>query len=206
MSSLELLFATPVFRAELGQRNGKALVADLETACLAIAREDRAGQDWCTANGYRGYTSYASLNDLAWRDPTIAALVERLDGVVAEFARALDYDLGGRALVCDSLWINVLEPNGYHSAHIHPHAVISGTVYVTMPAGASAIRFEDPRLAMQMAAPPRRATARRGNRTFVDVSPKPGTVLLWESFLRHEVLLNKSEQPRISISFNYAQK
>ena len=30
-----------------------------------------------------------------------------------------------------------------------------------------------------------------------------GTVLLWESFLRHEVPVNRSADERISVSFNY---
>ena len=29
-----------------------------------LAAEDAAGQAWCKANGYGGYTSYASLDDL----------------------------------------------------------------------------------------------------------------------------------------------
>jgi uncharacterized protein (TIGR02466 family) len=30
-----------------------------------------------------------------------------------------------------------------------------------------------------------------------------GDVLLWESWLRHEVPMNMSEEERISVSFNY---
>ncbi|HEY4126260.1 MAG TPA: 2OG-Fe(II) oxygenase family protein, partial [Rhizomicrobium sp.] len=76
--------------------------------------------------------------------------------------------------------------------------------YVEVPKGAADIRFEDPRLAMMMAAPPRKAKARRENQTFARVSPKAGTLLLWESYLRHEVLPNDARGKRISISFNYA--
>ena len=50
--------------------------------------------------------------------------------------------------------------------------VISGTYYVTVPEGAGAIRFEDPRLAMLMAAPPKKKNARPENRTFVSVAAK----------------------------------
>ncbi len=89
-------------------------------------------------------------------------------------------------------------------AHIHPHSAISGTYYVSVPVGASAIRFEDPRLGFMMAAPMRKPSARRENRAFVDFAPKAGSVLLWESFLRHEVPVNRARTPRISVSFNYA--
>ncbi|MEL7117269.1 MAG: TIGR02466 family protein, partial [Pseudomonadota bacterium] len=63
----------------------------------------------------------------------------------------------------------------------------------------------DPRHAMMMAAPPRVKDAREDMQNFVYIAPKPGDVLLWESWLRHEVPMNMSDDDnRISVSFNYA--
>ena len=90
-----------------------------------------------------------------------------------------------------------------HAPHIHPHAAVSGTYYVTVPPGSGAIRFEDPRLGLMMAAPPRRKQARPANRSFVAVQPRPGLLLLWESWLRHGVEAHAAREPRISVSFNY---
>ena len=118
---------------------------------------------------------------------------------------ALELDLGRKRLVPDSLWINIQAPGGHHAAHIHPHSVISGTYYVEIRRGGSAIRFEDPRHGLMMAAPSRRIKARVANRTFVDVVPKAGTLLLWESWLRHEVPANRARRDWISLSFNYWQ-
>jgi uncharacterized protein (TIGR02466 family) len=201
MRSLDTLFVTKLYRAEHGEP--ARLNRELAAAIRAIAADDRAGQAWCRANGYPGYTSYASLDDLPRRAPPFADLERQLDTHVAAFARDLDLDLARRPLVLDSIWVNVLDPGGHHAAHIHPHAVISGTYYVAVPKGASAIKFEDPRLGLMMAAPPRKPEARPENRTFVAVEPKPGTVLLWESWLRHEVPVNRARAERISVSFNY---
>ena len=203
MPSTELLFATRIYRAPLGRRGSRGLVAELDRACRQIARDDRAGQTWAKQHGYAGYTSYASLDDLVWRSPEIAELARRLDAHVAAFAAEIDLDLGRRALVLDSLWINLLDKGGAHTGHIHPNCVVSGTFYVETPPGAGAIRFEDPRLGLMMAAPPRRTRARREHRPFHEIAPVPGTVLLWESWLRHEVLASRAKSPRISISFNY---
>ena len=204
MATIETLFVTRIYRAELAARaSGKRLLGELRDACVSIAMDDVAGQAWSKANGYKGYTSYASLDDLAWRSPAFADLTAVIDPHVADFAKSAEMDLGGRRLVMDSLWINVLEPGGHHASHIHPHSVVSGTFYVEVPDGASAIRFEDPRLPMMMAAPPRRSRAARDALSFVSVAPKPGTLLLWESWLRHEVPLNAAKTERISISFNY---
>jgi len=194
------LFATLFYEGALASPK---LLAELEEACLALAAEDVAGQRWSRDHGYRGYTSYASLNDLPVRDPRFADLVRLLNRHVAAFAEQCAFDLGGRRLKLDSMWVNVLKPGGAHSGHIHPHSVISGTVYVAVPPGAGALKLEDPRLPLMMAAPPRRADASDPAKTFVYLQPEPGTVLMWESWLRHEVTPGAGKGDRISLSFNY---
>jgi uncharacterized protein (TIGR02466 family) len=200
MATITTLFATKLYRAELPAQK---LNAALEATCHAIAADDVAGQCWCDKNNYAGYTSYASLNDLVWRASVFAELQKLVDRHVKEFAKQLAFDMRGKKLVADSLWINILPEGGFHSGHIHPHSVISGTYYVCVPENAAALKLEDPRLPMMMAAPPRTAKAPAELQTFVYVAPQAGTLLLWESWLRHEVPMNVSEHERISISFNY---
>jgi uncharacterized protein (TIGR02466 family) len=194
------LFATRFYEAGL---EAPGLIEELDDACRMLADEDEAGRRWSKAHGYRGYTSYASLNDLPIRSPSFADLVRLLNRHVAAFAKDCAMDLGGRRLKLDSLWVNVLKPGGTHSGHIHPHSVVSGTVYVAVPPGSGALKLEDPRLPMMMAAPPRRADAPADLQSFVYAEPGPGTVFLWESWLRHEVVPGTGKSERISISFNY---
>ena len=104
-----------------------------------LAAEDTAGRAWCKARGYGGYTSYASLDDLPARASVFADLKRRLDRHAKAFAGQLAFDLGGRPLRLDSLWVNVLKPGAAHSGHIHPHSIISGTVFVAIPPAASAL-------------------------------------------------------------------
>ena len=204
MASIESLFVTRLYHAPLSEHGDPVDPSELENSCLVIAEDDEAGQEWCEENGYPGYTSYASLTDLPWRFPIFADLVKVLDAHVAAFAEDLEFDLDGRALKLEDIWINILPEGGIHTSHIHPHSVISGTTYVAMPEGASALKLEDPRSQMMMAAPVRRKDARRELKGFVYVQPRVGDVLLWESWLRHEVPMNMSEEERISVSFNYS--
>jgi uncharacterized protein (TIGR02466 family) len=198
--AIRTLFATRFSETLLGD---DALLEELGDACRDLAEGDRAGRAWSKAHGYRGYTSYASLDDLPVRDPRFAELARHLARHVARFAEACAMDLGGRRLKLDSLWVNVLKPGGTHSGHIHPHSVVSGTLYVEVPPGAGALKLEDPRLPLLMAAPPRHADAPEDLRTFVYARPAPGTIFLWESWLRHEVTPHTGKGERISISFNY---
>lgn len=202
--AVRTLFATPFYEGSIAE---PTLLAGLERSCRALARDDAAGRRWSKEQGYRGYTSYASLADLPARDPDMAALVKRLNKHVAAFAEACAFDLGGKRLKLDSLWVNVLKGGGGHSGHVHPHSVVSGTFYVAVAPGSGALKLEDPRLPMMMAAPVRRVDAPEELRTFVYAEPAAGALFLWESWLRHEVVPgtgpSRTGAERISISFNY---
>jgi uncharacterized protein (TIGR02466 family) len=184
------LFPTLLYEAEADP----ALVGELARSIRALAADDQAGKRWSKQHRYAGYTSYASLNDLPRRDPAFADLARLLARNARKFAIELGWN---KTPKLDSLWVNLLKVGGHHSAHIHPHSAISGTLYVEVPDGSGAIRFEDPRLPMMMAAPTRPDT-------FVSVGPHSGLLLMWESWLRHEVLPGTGRGERLSISFNFA--
>jgi uncharacterized protein (TIGR02466 family) len=199
--TIRSLFATRFYEGTLGD---PALLAELEEAALDLAREDRGGRAWSKAHAYPGYTSYASLDDLPIRNPVFDDLRRALDKHVRRYAEEAYFDLAGRKLKLDSLWVNVMKgAGGHHSGHIHPHSVVSGTLYVRVPEGAAGLKLEDPRLPLMMAAPLRRADAPEDAQTFIYTTPQPGSVFLWESWLRHEVPAGRAKDERISISFNY---
>lgn len=201
--TLRQLFVTPVYEATLTtNRSFENFNHEILEACEMLAAEDQAGRAWCREHGYGGYTSYASLDNAAaderlWRAENAARPARQ-----GLRRRAGPRPRGGR-LRLDSLWVNILKPGAAHSGHIHPHSVISGTVYVATPPGASALKLEDPRLPLMMAAPPRLPDAPEAAQAFVYLQPTPGTVYMWESWLRHEVPANKAKTPRVSVSFNY---
>jgi uncharacterized protein (TIGR02466 family) len=187
------LFVTKLYEAEIGD---DALLAELAHAIRSLAADDRAGRRWSREHRYSGYTSYASLNDLPRRDPTLATLGKLLTRHAIQFAAGCAFELPRKPRL-DSLWVNLLKAGGRHSGHIHPHSIISGTFYVEVPPNSGAIRFEDPRLPLMMAAPQR-------PNTFVTVQPRAGLLLMWESWLRHEVLAGTGKGERLSIGFNFA--
>jgi uncharacterized protein (TIGR02466 family) len=187
------LFVTPLYEAELGDTQ---LLSELARSIRGLAEDDQAGRRWSRQHRYAGYTSYASLNDLPRRDPAFGVLAKVLTRHAAKFADECAFDLGRKPKL-DSLWVNLLKSGGQHSGHIHPHSIISGALYVEVPNGSGPIRFEDPRLPLMMAAPTRPDT-------FVTVQPRTGMLLMWESWLRHEVLPGSGHGERLSISFNFA--
>jgi uncharacterized protein (TIGR02466 family) len=198
--SVRSLFATRLSEADITDAQ---LLGRLAHSIRCLAADDEAGRRWSREHGYSGYTSYASLADLPKRDPAFADLVRLLTRHAAAFADECGFELRRKPRL-DSLWVNLLKGGGHHSGHIHPHSIISGTLYVEVPKSSGAIRFEDPRLPLMMAAPPRCQDAAEELRSFVTLEPRPGLLLLWESWLRHEVLPGRGRGERLSISFNFA--
>jgi uncharacterized protein (TIGR02466 family) len=195
-----VLFVTRLYEADLADAE---LLEELAHSIRSLAEDDEAGRRWSRDHRYAGYTSYASLNDLPRRDPAFAKLAKVLTRHATQFAKECAFDLNRKPRL-DSLWVNLMSVAGHHAGHIHPHSIISGTLYVEVPKGAGAIRFEDPRLPMMMAAPARQPDAPEEQQAFVTVQPRAGILLLWESWLRHEVLPGSGRGERLSISFNFA--
>ena len=202
--SVMALFPTRVYTRKISRGASDDLNSRLLRECRAFAVEDGAGIAWSETNYPGGYTSYNSLARLHRMSPTFAALQKRIDAEVRRFTRALDFDLAGRKLEMTDCWVNVMTRQVVHGLHLHPLASISGTYYVRTPRGCSGLKFEDPRLDRYMAAPPRKSRARRENQVWVTLPAETGRLVLFESWLRHEVMPNPTEAERISVSFNYS--
>jgi uncharacterized protein (TIGR02466 family) len=171
---------------------------------LQLREDDGAGRHWSKSNYPGGYTSYNSVSRMHEVSPTFAALQRELDRHVRKFANTLELDIESRPLAMTDCWVNIMPHQVVHGLHLHPLSTISGTYYVQTPRGSSGIKFEDPRLDRMMAAPPRRADAEPKQRPWFIVPAEVGNVVLFESWLRHEVAPNPVKAERISISFNYS--
>lgn len=204
MSATRKLFPTMIYVAPLRRADVAALNHRLLKECLQLREDDVAGQRWSRRNYPGGYTSYGSQCHLQRISPTFALLERYLGSHVRKFAAELALDLEGRELAMTDCWANIMPTGVVHSLHLHPLSTISGTYYVRTPPGSSGLKFEDPRLERFMGAPPRRADAPDDLKTWHTVNARAGQVVLFESWLRHEVPPNPGRAERISISFNFS--
>lgn len=199
---IQSLFPTSVYYAPLAAKD-KNLHSDLKKEALTYARIDEEGQAWSAKNYAGGYTSYGSLSQLNLASTTFEILEKEINKHVRKFVRHLEMDINPKELKMTSCWVNVMPTRVIHTMHLHPLSVLSGTYYVQTPKNSSAIKFEDPRLDCFMASPPRKHNAKVANQRHHSLQPQEGHVVLFESWLRHEVPANQSDKDRISISFNY---
>ncbi len=201
--SVHRFFPTRILAATLPRARAADLNARLLRECRHLQAEDVAGQRWSRRNYPGGFTSYASAHQMHRHSPTFARLQRWIDGQVAKLVAELELDLGGKALTMTDCWVNVMPHGVTHSLHLHPLSVVSGTYYVRVPRGSPGLKFEDPRLDRYMGAPPRKVDAATRNRNWIVMPAAPGSLLLFESWLRHEVVANPVASERVSISFNY---
>ena len=85
-------------------------------------------------------------------------------------------------------WINCSPSRSHNTAHVHPGAEISGVFYIDVPSGSGKIVFRDPRPQSEMA----NLQAKFGPsilslRPRYPVQPEPGELLLFPSWLMHQV-------------------
>lgn len=198
-------FSTQILQQNLGPKTQK-LIKDLIVESNKLSQVDREGLSWSKENYLRGYTSYASMDQLFVFSSTFKDLQTLIDSKLSAFLKATSLDLKPKDLFMSKMWVNVMGPDCTHPAHIHPFSVISGTFYLAVPKGSPGIKFEDPRLTSFMARPTVSKTAHWSQRNFVQLKTKPGDLVLFESWVRHEVPPNQSQNPRISVSFNYDLK
>lgn len=204
MQAVKSWFPTLIYQAPLLSRGASALNRELAREAGQIRTADRDGERWCREGGYPGgYTSYASMDQLHQLSSTFTRLRRNIDRHVAAYAESLHWALGERCLSMTDCWVSIMPRGCAHSFHIHPQAVVSGTYYVHTPRGSSGLKFEDPRLSCMMAAPGRREGAPAEMAAHISYPARAGQVILFESWLRHEVPAQPVDEERISVSFNY---
>ena len=98
-------------------------------------------------------------------------------------------------------WANIGTPGAVHNEHSHPNNFLSGVYYVHAPDGANTISFRDPRMqAHTITGRERSPTMKTASTVTIDI--KAGRMVLFPAWLLHRVERNKSDENRISVSFN----
>ena len=101
-------------------------------------------------------------------------------------------------------WMNCSPVGSHNSAHMHPGAEISGVFYISVPPESGRIVFRDPRPQSEMS----QLSSKEGKifkalAPRFPLSPAPGDVLLFPSWLMHQVEPGYGQEGlRISMAFN----
>tara|TARA_B100001175_G_scaffold298141_1_gene288487 strand:+ start:54 stop:653 length:600 start_codon:yes stop_codon:yes gene_type:complete len=102
-------------------------------------------------------------------------------------------------------WININSTGGYNDTHHHPGSLLSGVLWVKSSKDSGNIMFDDPAMFNESNIVTELSDDLK-NHYHKDPehwrNPVEGLLLMFPSYLMHRVGVNKSNEDRISISFN----
>ena len=126
-------------------------------------------------------------------DDTFNPLVQKIDEVCKNI------NLGIKETFIPQLWVNVNKAGDYNIIHQHGGYILSGTYYVKVPKDSGRLTFRDPR-------PGAICNTFMVNRfdggEFRNLNLFDGLLVIWPSYLDHFVEPSKTNEERISISFD----
>jgi uncharacterized protein (TIGR02466 family) len=183
------MFPTLVWKVELSAQLRETIDTNVSAALARMRR------DLPSITPGKGWQSIQTLHRLEDFKDLVACIHRTVAGIL-QFLR-IGYD----EFEITACWATVLTPGAEHKAHYHPNNFLSGVYYLRTHPGADTINFHDPRSQTGVLRPPvAELTAENTDQIVVRV--KNGTLLVFPSFLQHSVDANRSQEERISISFN----
>ena len=189
----ELHFPTPVYIADLNEND---LNQQLEKDIIAWANKDKG----VTKTNVNGWHSHTNMNELPEYKRLVDILYEAQRVIYQQEHLDSEPFLG-------NMWANINPPNAMNRAHIHPNSLWSGVYYVKTLPNSGYLKIDDPRAAASMCRP-RQKEGSTPSRLWREThfEPKDGRLIMFPSWLTHCVDPNKSNDIRISVSFNFMQK
>jgi uncharacterized protein (TIGR02466 family) len=149
-------------------------------------------------------------NYKGWHSTTDMGVKSEYQQLVTELLRMqkeiYDNEHIDRNAKLGNMWANINPKGGMNMPHIHPNALFSGVYYVKTPTNCGRLKIYDPRPGIQLQMPTRKS-GDPGKDFWRDanIEPVTGRIIMFPAWLWHSVEENKSNDIRISISFNFIQ-
>lgn len=161
-------------------------------AAIRALREQDTGR---TISNVRGWQSSRPLQTVPELTGLARFILQCLEKVADDEGWAMD-----RTALMMEGWANINGPGAMNNLHNHPNCLLSGTYYIDTPPAAGNIVFRDPRESAHIFQPPYRPERQRP--PVQAVTPVPGMLIVFPSWLLHAVEPNASGEERMSVAFN----
>jgi|TARA_R110001592_G_scaffold144045_1_gene367045 uncharacterized protein (TIGR02466 family) len=188
----DLLFPTPIYSMDIGNVNFNKY---LEKHILKWKEEDK-GMQRTNVNGWHSLDNMQTKKEY---QPLIEDLY-KAQKIIYEKENYLSEPILG------SMWANINFSEGYNKPHMHPNSLWSGVYYVKTPNNCGDLKIEDPKSVSLMVMPNRKEPLPSYAEREINYKPVAGRLIMFPAYLNHCVEPNKSNDIRISISFNFLQK
>jgi uncharacterized protein (TIGR02466 family) len=188
---LEKLF--PVTIANFKNPNHSEIQQSLIEECILIKNKiQKGGDDWDS----RLYNTNGTF-DLN-QSEKFKLLNNWVYESVLEYSKTIGYS--NTKIKCEQSWFNFYNKNDYQEKHEHYPFDISAVYYLSCSPDSGSIRFytHEPQGVKENFIKENPYSWR----SFI-INPQPGQLLVFKSNLTHGVSQNKSNEPRISLAYNF---
>jgi uncharacterized protein (TIGR02466 family) len=173
---------------------------ELKQKCITIKRTIiDSSIDWRSRSDWRCPT----FNTLGTYDLKLDPMFTNLISAVTEHVNAYVSMHGSTyKYKCKDAWINIYKNSDYQEYHTHPDSTISAVYYVDVPPGSGNIVWKSPTEPDML---PIKGIAQMNELSYQTcfLSPKPGDLCIFRSYLSHMVEKGTNDEERISIAFNF---
>ena len=189
----ELHFPTPIYIADIEH---PTLNQELERDIVAWSKQDKG----ITRTNVQGWHSTTDMHERPEFKKLVNMLYDCQKTVYEQEYYESEPYLG-------NMWANINPPGGSNRAHQHPNSLWSGVYWIKTPKNCGELKIDDPRSVACMTRP-RQKDTKKPDRLWRETHYEPiaGRCIMFPSWLMHCVDPNKSNDIRISVSFNFLQK
>jgi len=187
----EYYFPTIIYIKDLP--NANELNSYLEKHIVEWSNQDKG----VSKTNINGWHSKTDMNHKKEYEPLIKELFQMQNEIIQEEHLNTEPKLG-------NMWANINPPGGYNQMHLHPNSLFSGVYYVKAQPNSGRLQLMDPRPGVQHIMPNRKSgKLPRELWREAYYEPVPGRIIMFPAWMWHKVEPNKSNDIRISVSFNF---
>ena len=199
------IFSTQIWTKYIDHIDNEAIAKYI----LTKEQEDTEGQSQQFSN-IGGWHSKNTLEHETTGEQPKTTILNKLHISIKEVMREIVIHNQYRSNIkieYDGMWANVNRYKDFNVSHVHPQCDWSGVYYVKTPEDCGLLSFTDPRKISML----RRDELYQNAETttippdhtgYISIVPKEGELIIFPAYLEHQVLPNRTDDPRISISFN----
>ena len=147
------------------------------------------------------YTTARNRNQLM-EEPSFRELADFITEEIEIFASKFCINKNNGGLFINNMWINKLKNKDSMDQHCHPNSLFTGVYFVKVPQNSGLLAFDSP-LSEQMITPPIKISNQYNMRQ-AGFKMSEGDLIIFNSHLKHRVLLHNVDEERISIGFTCA--
>tara|TARA_Y100000590_G_scaffold195984_1_gene222548 strand:+ start:349 stop:954 length:606 start_codon:yes stop_codon:yes gene_type:complete len=188
------LFPDPIFHYKL--ENYKQINKELLNYILELQKKDKKGNNRSNRGGW-----HSPNFDLVNPGPPINFINSFKDFLkhIIEDEIGWEYIPNKQRVV--AMWAIINKKNSYNVKHNHQNCYLSSAYYIKKPENSGDITFYDPKESKTYRFPEVEKHTNYSAES-VTIKPEEGDLLIFPSYLYHDVGVNLSDEERVVVSFN----